>query len=89
MPLYLFRTDSGIEVERFYPMGKCPTSIDLDDGDVAKRVYAFNAINFSKGPLSSNAADKLKRDMTKRNKSAGERGRDYWKSKSKSWSNYQ
>ena len=78
--LYSFCTDDGEEISQFFPMGKCPSEIILEDGRIAKRTYNCNISMFStEGSSGSNAA-KLNAEMRKRNEAAGKRMRERWQS---------
>lgn len=81
MALYSFQTDDGEEVERRFPMGKCPKEIALDDGRIAKRVFCAPDVSmFSGGHAFGDGATKLNADMRRRQEEAGKRMRDNWKS---------
>lgn len=83
MVLYSFkREDNGEWVQQFHPMGECPQEIICEDGVKAKRGYeGAPAVKWGKGFLPVGEALKRKKDMTKRNEKAGDKGRAYWKSK--------
>ena len=81
MVIYSFITDNGEEIERSFPMGDCPSVIQLTDGQVAKRTFKNAGFVFKGGNLPPGASMKRKEEITKRNVSAGDRGREYWKSR--------
>ena len=81
MVSYSFETDDGEEVERQFPMGKCPEEITLDDGRTARRVFKSPNISlFSNGHVSGASAARLNADMKKRQERAGKRMKDNWES---------
>lgn len=81
MIIYSFiRENDGIEVEKFFPIGKCPDEIVCDDGAVAKRCFNPPSIQWKGGYIPPTASQKRKGDMTMQNKRSDRKMRERWQS---------
>ena len=80
MTIYLFKKEDGTQIEKFFPIGKCPDEIICEDGVKAHRVFTSPNITWGKGVLPPSASMRRKKDMIKRNKDADKRMRERWKS---------
>lgn len=81
MILYSFESEDGDRLELFYNMKDCPKEVEKE-GKIYKRVYGCPNINYGKGSLPPTEVDRRRKMMTQENIKAGERGKEYWKSKS-------
>lgn len=74
MPIYVFQTENGSQIQKIFSVNDCPNEITLQDGTVAKKIITC--------PNITNTPDirqKIKKEQTKKNIDAGNRGRSYWK----------
>lgn len=78
MPLYLFKKQNGQEIQMLYPMNSVPKQIVLQDGSIAVR--QISVPNLIGTPESK---QRIKKQQTKKNIEAGNRGRTYWTNKLK------
>lgn len=76
MPLYVFKTESGVIQERIYSINDCPDEILLQNGQCAKKIITCPHI-----ANSSSVKQKIKKQQTQKNIDAGNRGRSYWQNK--------
>lgn len=74
MPIYAFQTEDGCLVQKLYSISECPKEIILEDGRIAKKIITC--------PNITNTPDirqRIKKQQTKKNIDAGNRGRSYWR----------
>ena len=80
MPFYNFESEEGEILTEFFKMSEVPKEIERS-GKLYKRKYSCPNISYGKGYLPPTESERRRKMMTKENERAGERGREYWRSK--------
>lgn len=74
MPVYVFQTEDGTQIQKLYSVSECPKQIILQNGTVAKKIISCPHI-----ANSPTTRQKIKKQQTQKNVDSGNRGRSYWK----------
>lgn len=72
MPLYAFEKEDGEQIQMMFSIKDVPQEFVCEDGQIARRVFTAP---FIAGSLN----ERIKKEQTKKNIDAGNRGRSYWK----------